>query len=161
MEKSIYHFSVKNMKGQKESLEMYKEKVVLIVNVASNCRYTPQYSELEALYQKYKDQGLVVLGFPCNQFAGQEPGSEKDIQQFCQLNFGVTFPLMAKVDVNGIHADPLFSYLKSSLPGILGLKSIKWNFTKFLVDKNGVPVARFAPKDRPQKMEKDIIRLLG
>lgn len=160
MKNSLYDFNVKNISGQEESLTAYKGKVVIVVNVASQCGYTPQYKELETLYKKYKEQGLVILGFPCNQFGSQEPGTEADIKAFCELNFGVTFPLYAKVDVNGAHAAPLFDYLKTEKPGLLGSKIIKWNFTKFLINKEGKPVARYAPKDSPDVMVKDIEKLL-
>lgn len=157
---NIYDFKVKTITGSEETLEKYKGKVLLILNVASECGYTKQYSELEEMYKTYKDQGLVVLGFPCNQFGGQEPGSEADIKSFCELNFGVTFPLFAKIDVNGKNASPLFTYLKESQPGLLGLKSIKWNFTKFLINQKGQPVSRYAPGDRPKDIVKEIENLL-
>lgn len=160
MEQKIYDFKVKTISGNEETLEKYSEKVLLIINVASECGYTKQYTELEEIYKTYKDQGLMILGFPCNQFGGQEPGSEKDIKSFCELNFGVTFPLFAKVDVNGKNALPLFTYLKESLPGLLGSKSIKWNFTKFLINKKGQPVSRYAPGDRPKDFVKEIENLL-
>ncbi|MFZ4404175.1 MAG: glutathione peroxidase [Pseudobdellovibrionaceae bacterium] len=149
---SFATFSVKNAQGQNESLEKYKDKVVLVVNVASQCGFTPQYDGLEELYKKYQSQGLVILGFPCNQFGGQEPGSDEDIQSFCRLNHGVTFPVMAKIDVNGSNADPLYQWLKSSAPGILGSEMIKWNFTKFLIGKDGLVIERFAPQTKPQDL---------
>jgi glutathione peroxidase len=149
---SFATFSVKNAQGQNESLEKYKDKVVLVVNVASQCGFTPQYDGLEELYKKYQPQGLVILGFPCNQFGGQEPGSDEDIQSFCRLNHGVTFPVMAKIDVNGSNADPLYQWLKSSAPGILGSEMIKWNFTKFLIGKDGLVIERFAPQTKPQDL---------
>jgi glutathione peroxidase len=156
MTDSIYAFNVRTIQGEERSLDEYKGKVLLIVNTASECGYTPQYQGLEQLYQKYRGQGLVVLGFPCNQFGRQEPGTEEEIQSFCRKNYGVTFPLFSKVDVNGNQAHPLFSYLKKALPGIAGTESIKWNFTKFLVRKDGQPVERFAPGTRPEELGKSI-----
>jgi glutathione peroxidase len=156
MTDSIYAFNVRTIQGEEKSLDEYKGKVLLIVNTASECGYTPQYQGLEQLYQKYRGQGLVVLGFPCNQFGQQEPGTEEEIQSFCQKNYGITFPLFSKVDVNGSKAHPLFAYLKRTLPGIAGTESIKWNFTKFLVRKDGKPVERFAPTTRPEELEKSI-----
>jgi glutathione peroxidase len=134
--------------------------VMLVVNTASKCGFTPQYEGLEALYKKYKDQGFVVLGFPCNQFGRQEPGSESDIEDFCQLNYGVSFPMFAKIDVNGDDADPLFKYLKNRQKGILGSEKIKWNFTKFLVNRDGKVIARFASTVKPENLVKDIEKLL-
>jgi glutathione peroxidase len=133
---------------------------MLVVNTASKCGFTPQYEGLEALYKKYKDQGFVVLGFPCNQFGRQEPGSESDIEEFCQLNYGVSFPMFTKIDVNGGDADPLFKYLKNSQKGILGSEKIKWNFTKFLVNRDGKVIARFASTVKPENLIKDIEKLL-
>lgn len=161
MSDSIYQFSAKNIKGEEVSLEDYRGKVVLVVNTASNCGFTNQYRELQDLYKEYGDNGLVVLGFPCNQFGAQEPGDEAQIQNFCEMNFGVSFPLFAKVDVNGDKAHPLFDYLKESLPGLAGTKKIKWNFTKFLIDKKGVPRERFAPRQAPAKLTKEIKSLLN
>jgi glutathione peroxidase len=135
-------------------------KVLLVVNTASKCGFTPQYDGLEKVYQKYADQGFEVLGFPCNQFGGQEPGNAEEIDQFCKVNFGVTFPLMKKVDVNGADASPLFDWMKAEAPGILGSKAIKWNFTKFLVDREGKVVRRYASADRPEAIAKDIEKLL-
>ncbi len=160
MSDPVYEFNVRTITGENTSLSQYQGKVLLIVNTASQCGYTPQYAGLEGLYKKYKDRGLVVLGFPCNQFGGQEPGAEGEILSFCQKNYGVTFPLFEKIDVNGDHADPLFDFLKKSLPGILGTEPIKWNFTKFLIDKNGRPVERFAPATKPETLEKTIEKLL-
>ena len=157
---SIYDFSVKTIGGLETKLESYRGKTLLIVNVASRCGFTPQYEGLENLYQKYGSQGLVVLGFPCNQFGAQEPGSENEIKNFCDTNYHVTFPLFSKVSVNGPEAHPLYSYLKKANPGILGTEAIKWNFTKFLVDKNGNVVKRFAPVERPESLEKEICAIL-
>lgn len=133
-------------------MRQYEGKTILVVNTASKCGLTPQFEGLENLYRKYREQGLVILGFPCNQFANQEPGSEKEIAEFCQFNYGVSFPMFAKVDVNGPEAHPIFRYLKKELPGFLGGK-IKWNFTKFLIDQHGRPVKRFAPSTKPEKIE--------
>lgn len=156
----LYELSAGALAGGSQSFSDYKGKVVLVVNTASQCGFTPQYKGLEALHQKYKDQGLVVLGFPCNQFGKQEPGDSEEIGGFCERNFGITFPLFAKVDVNGDNAHPLFEYLKERAPGLLGTKSIKWNFTKFLVSRDGRVVKRFAPKDKPQTLESSIETLL-
>lgn len=158
-QKTIYDFSVKNKKGEDVSLSQYEGKVVLVVNTASKCGFTPQFEGLEELWKKYKDQGLVILGFPCNQFANQDPGSDEQIQEFCSLNYGVTFPIMKKIDVNGDNADPLFKWLKSQKKGLLGSK-IKWNFTKFLVNKKGEVVKRFSPTTVPSKIEKYIVNEL-
>jgi glutathione peroxidase len=160
MTTDIYEFEVQTITGDKVRLGKYKNQVMLIVNTASKCGFTPQYEGLEALYKKYKDQGLVVLGFPCNQFGRQEPGSESDIAEFCQLNYGVSFPMFAKIDVNGDDADPLFKYLKKSKKGLLGSEKIKWNFTKFLVNREGKVIDRFAPTVKPKDLEKDIESLL-
>jgi len=157
---SIYDFKVKTIYGKETTLETYKGKVMLIVNVASKCGYTPQYEGLEALYKKYKEKGFVILGFPCNQFASQEPGSEAEIQNFCRVNFGVTFPMFAKINVNGEKTHPLYSYLKSQQPGFLGSESIKWNFTKFLVDKEGKVIDRFGSSTKPKSLEEIIEKLL-
>jgi glutathione peroxidase len=134
--------------------------VLLIVNTASKCGFTPQYKDLQALYEEEKENGLTVLGFPCNQFGGQEPGSSNDIEQFCELNYGVSFPMFAKVDVKGEHAHPLFTYLTEQAPGLLGSKGIKWNFTKFLVNRQGEVVKRYAPQTAPKDIQKDIKELL-
>lgn len=157
---SIYDFEVKTISGEIISMNTFKNKVLLIVNVASKCGFTNQYEGLERLYEKYKDQGLVILGFPCNQFMNQEPLSEEDIQSFCSLNYGVTFPMFAKIDVNGDQAHPLYKFLKEAQKGLLGIEAIKWNFTKFLVDKNGVIVNRFAPATKPESLEVDILLYL-
>jgi glutathione peroxidase len=160
MSGSIYQFEVKDIKGQTFDLKQLEGKVLLIVNTASQCGFTPQYKGLEELYQKYKDKNFMVLGFPCNQFGKQEPGDEKEIQNFCDLNYKVTFPLFSKIDVNGDNAHPLYQYLKSANPGILGSEAIKWNFTKFLINKQGTPIKRFAPTDSPSSLEKPIKELL-
>ena len=178
---SIYDFKPLSNKGAEVDFSQYKGKVLLIVNTASKCGFTPQYDGLEALYQKYKDQGLVILGFPCDQFAGQEPGSNDEIAEFCRLNHGVTFPLMAKTDVNGAKAEPLFEYLKGQAPTeeYIGFKAkaasklfktisksvekesdIKWNFTKFLISRDGTVIKRYAPTVTPAAMEKDIKKML-
>ncbi|KSU84226.1 glutathione peroxidase [Fictibacillus enclensis] len=153
---SVYEYHAKTIMGEEKSLQEYEGKVLVIVNTASKCGFTPQYKELQALYDEFKDQGLEILGFPCNQFAGQEPGNEEEIQEFCQLNYGVTFPMFAKVDVKGDHAHPLFTYLTREAPGILGSKAIKWNFTKFLVNKQGAVVSRHSPQTSPKDMKKEI-----
>ena len=155
-----YDFSAKNIDGEEKSLSAYRGKAMLIVNTASKCGFTPQYQGLETLYGKLHREGLEILGFPCNQFGGQEPGDEKEIAQFCELNFGVTFPMFAKVDVNGDNAAPLFKFLKAEKPGLLGSEAIKWNFTKFLVDREGNVVKRYAPNDTPESIAKDIEKLL-
>jgi len=157
---SIYDFSVKDIAGKAVKLDRYRGKVLLIVNTASECGFTPQYKGLEALYEKLHGKGLEILGFPCNQFGGQEPGSEKEIAQFCELNYGVTFPMFAKVDVNGAKAAPLYKYLKSEKPGLLGSEAIKWNFTKFLVDREGNVVKRYAPNDTPESLAGDVEKAL-
>lgn len=152
----IYDFKVTDITGQETDLSAYKGKKILIVNVASKCGFTSQYKGLEEIYQQHKDQNFVVLGFPCNQFGAQEPGSEEEISKFCELNFGVTFPLFAKVEVNGDNAHPLFEYLKSEAPGLMGSKAIKWNFTKFLIDENGKVLKRYAPTDKPEAIAKEL-----
>jgi len=157
---TIYDFKVKTIDGKETTLEEYKGKVMLIVNVASKCGFTPQYDGLEALYKKYKDKGLVVLGFPCNQFGSQEPGTEAEIQNFCRVNYGVSFPMFSKINVNGDDTHPLYVYLKSEKPGILGSEIIKWNFTKFLVDRSGKVVDRFGSSTSPKSLEDDIEALL-
>jgi len=157
---SIYDFEVKTIDGAKTTLQPYKGKVLLIVNVASKCGFTYQYEGLEKLYKTYKDKGLVVLGFPCNQFSNQEPGNEEEIKNFCSLTYDVTFPMFSKIDVNGENAHPLYVYLKKEQSGLLGSEGIKWNFTKFLVDKNGKVVDRFAPATTPESLEETIKGLL-
>lgn len=159
MENNFYQFTAKSLQGKDISMDIYKGKVILVVNTASKCGFTPQYEGLENLYNKYKDKGLVILGFPCNQFGNQEPGTEKEISEGCVINYGVTFQMFSKVDVNGDNAHPIYKYLKDSLPGLLG-KKIQWNFSKFLIDTNGIPVKRFSPPKVPEKLVKDIEKLL-
>jgi glutathione peroxidase len=156
----IYDFTVDDIRGKAVSLARYRGKVMLIVNTASECGFTPQYKGLQALYDKLHGKGLEVLGFPCNQFGAQEPGSESEIASFCEVNYGVSFPMFAKVDVNGDAAAPLYRYLKKEKPGLLGTEAIKWNFTKFLVDRSGSVVARYAPNDTPESIERDVEKLL-
>ncbi len=158
---SIYQFSAKSIDGKEVSLQQFAGNVLLIVNTASKCGFTPQYKELQQLYEKYHERGFFVLGFPCNQFGNQEPGSEEEISEFCELNYGVTFPMFAKIDVNGNNAHPLFTYLKEQAPGILGSKAIKWNFTKFLVDRKGRVVNRFASNVSPLALQDKIEELLN
>lgn len=160
MEKQFYQFEAKSLKGQKISMSEYKGKYVLVVNTASKCGLTPQFEGLEELYKKYKDNGLVILGFPCNQFANQEPGDEKSIAEGCMINYGVSFPMFSKIDVNGDAAHPIYKYLKSELKGTLG-NNIKWNFTKFLVGPDGQPLKRFSPTTKPEKIDKFIQGLLN
>jgi len=154
-QKTLHDFTAKNIKGEDVPLAQWKGKYILVVNVASQCGFTPQYKGLEQLYQSMGEK-LVVLGFPCNQFGKQEPGDEAEIQGFCDLNYGVTFPLFAKVDVNGENAHPVYQFLKEERPGILGTEAIKWNFTKFLVDPQGQVMKRYAPTDTPDKIQKDL-----
>jgi glutathione peroxidase len=156
MTQTIYDFEALGMNGKSVKLSQYKGKALLIVNTASACGFTPQFGGLEELHKQYGKQGLVVLGFPCNQFGAQDAGSNDEIAGFCQVNFGVTFPMMAKIDVNGAHATPLFNWLCAEAPGLLGSKAIKWNFTKFLVGKDGQVIKRFGPQDTPASLEKDI-----
>jgi len=156
MTASIYDISAVDYKGEEQTLSQYKGKVVLVVNTASACGFTPQYKGLQSLYEKYKAQGLEILAFPCNQFKQQEKGSNDEIKQFCDLNFNIQFPLFSKIDVNGENTHPLFEILKTKAPGILGSKSIKWNFTKFLVAKDGQVIKRFSPATKPENIEKDI-----
>ena len=160
MDKSVYDFEVSDINGGKQSLKKFEGKVLLVVNVASKCGFTPQYTDLEKIYREYHQAGLEILAFPCNQFGAQEPGNADEIKNFCSLSYDVTFPMFAKIDVNGKKAEPLYTYLKDSLPGILGIKAIKWNFTKFLIDKSGKPVTRYAPNDKPLDILKDIKALL-
>lgn len=155
----FYDFSALRMNGQEVSMDQYKGKVVLVVNTASKCGLTPQFKDLEEIYQEYKDMGLEILGFPCNQFASQDSGSNEEIHEFCQLNYGVTFTMFQKIDVNGENEHPLYKYLKNETKGILG-KQIKWNFTKFLIDSEGKVIKRYAPTVLPSKIKDDIEKLL-
>jgi glutathione peroxidase len=157
---TVYDFEARTIDGSAQKLDAYKGKVLLIVNVASKCGFTPQYKGLEALWRKYKDKGLVILGFPCDQFGHQEPGDENEIKNFCSLTYEVSFPMFAKIEVNGANAHPLYQHLKSAAPGLLGTEGIKWNFTKFLVGKDGKIVERYAPVDTPAKIEADIAKLI-
>ena len=159
MEDNFYQFTARSLQGKDISMDTYKGKVVLVVNTASKCGLTPQYEGLENLYEKYKDQGLVILGFPCNQFGNQEPGTEKEISEGCLINYGVSFPMFSKIEVNGENTHPIYKYLKNRLSGILG-KNIKWNYAKFLIDRNGNPVKRFSPTTIPEKLIKDIEKYL-
>jgi glutathione peroxidase len=159
----IYNFSALSLDGREVSLAEYKGQVMVIVNTASKCGFTPQYAGLEDLYRQYKDRGVVVLGFPCNQFGAQEPGTSADITQFCELNYGVSFPIFAKIDVNGASAHPLYKFLKnerSGILGVLGLGAIKWNFTKFLVGRDGKVADRYAPSTTPAQLAREIDKLL-
>ncbi|ORY99296.1 thioredoxin-like protein [Syncephalastrum racemosum] len=158
--KKFFDFTVKDIKNQDWDLSALKGQVVLVVNVASKCGFTKQYTGLEELYKQYKDRGFTIVGAPCNQFAGQEPGSEEQIQEFCRLTYDVSFPLTAKVDVNGDNESPLFKFLKESQPGILGLKRVKWNFEKFLVDREGNVVKRYASTTEPKAIAPEIEKLL-
>ena len=158
--KSIADFTAKQPNGEEISLADKLGKVLLVVNTASRCGFTPQYDGLEALYRKFKDQGFEVVAFPCNQFGAQEPGNAEEIASFCKLTYDVTFPLMAKVDVNGDGATPLYQWMKDEAPGLMGSRSVKWNFTKFLIDREGQVVRRYAPTDKPEGIEKDIAKLL-
>jgi len=160
VQKQFYDFEAKNIKGKTISMSQYKGKVLLIVNVASECGFTPQYEGLEKLYETYKKQGFEILAFPCNQFGGQEPGSSEEIQKFCSTKFSVTFPLFEKIEVNGDNTHPLYVFLKSEATGFLGSESIKWNFTKFLIDKNGNIIDRYGSATKPEKIAKDIEALL-
>jgi len=160
MTETIYDFTVTSMMGLPQSLMAYKGKVVLIVNTASKCGFTPQFTGLQKLYDTYRDKGFVILGFPCNQFMNQDPGTNEEIQNFCQVNYGVSFPMFAKVDVNGDNTHPLYDYLKKAAPGALGLTAVKWNFTKFLVDATGNVVKRFAPNTEPAEIAPEIEALL-
>ena len=153
---TVYDFEARDIGGKDISIATFNGKVMLIVNTASKCGFTPQFGGLEDLHKNYADKGLAVLGFPCNQFGSQDPGSDSEIAGFCQMNYGVSFPMMSKIDVNGPAAHPLYKWLSSEAPGLLGSKSIKWNFTKFLVGKNGQVVKRYAPTDKPADLAKDI-----
>jgi len=158
---AVYDFSAKTIDGDDKSLADYKGKVMLIVNTASKCGFTPQYAGLEKLYRDNTDKGLVVLGFPCDQFGHQEPGDENEIKNFCSLSYDVSFPMFAKVDVNGAKAHPLYKHLTTAKKGLLGTTSVKWNFTKFLVDRDGNVVERYAPTDKPESIAKDLKKYLG
>ncbi len=157
---TIYDYSIKTSDGQDKLFSDYQGKVLLIVNTASQCGFTPQYQALETLYRRYQNQGFAVLAFPCNQFGHQEPGSDPEIQEFCTARYDVSFPVFAKIEVNGGHAHPLYRFLKNEKPGVLGSKGIKWNFTKFLVDRSGRVVMRYAPTDKPESLAGDIEQLL-
>ena len=157
---TVHDYSAKTIDGEDRKLSDYKGQVMVIVNTASKCGFTPQYEGLEKVFREFRGRGLVVLGFPCDQFGHQEPGDENEIKKFCSLNYDVSFPMFSKVDVNGDHAHPLFKYLKNEAPGLLGSRGIKWNFTKFLVDKSGKVVKRYGSMDKPESIIKDIERLL-
>jgi glutathione peroxidase len=159
MKENFYQFTARSLQGKEVGMDTFKGKVVLVVNTASKCGFTPQYEGLESIYLRYRDKGLVILGFPCNQFGNQEPGTEKEISEGCLVNYGVSFPIFSKIEVNGDNAHPIFKYLKDKLGGVIG-KRIKWNFTKFLIDKGGIPVKRFSPSTVPEKIVKDIEKLL-
>jgi glutathione peroxidase len=158
---NIYRFEAQQMDGKTVALKQFEGKVILIVNTASACGFTPQFAGLEELHQRFGSDGLVVLGFPCNQFASQDSGSNEEIASFCQLNYGVSFPMMQKIDVNGAQAHPLYQWLVQEAPGLLGLKAIKWNFTKFLIGKDGQVIKRYAPTDKPADMTKDVAAALA
>lgn len=159
METMFYDFKAKSLQGKEIEMDTFKGKTVLVVNTASKCGLTPQFEGLEKLYQKYKDNDFVILGFPCNQFANQEPGDEKSISEGCLINYGVSFPMFSKIDVNGPNTHPIYKYLKTELKGTFG-NNIKWNFTKFLIDKNGKPLKRFAPITKPEKIDSYLSKLL-
>lgn len=159
MNAQFYNFEAKSLQGKEVKMDAYKGKTILVVNTASKCGLTPQFEGLEQLYKDYKDKGLVILGFPCNQFANQEPGDEKSISEGCMINYGVTFPMFAKVDVNGVNAHPIYKYLKKEKGSLLGSK-IKWNFTKFLINANGEPIKRFAPTVKPEKIDAYLKKVL-
>lgn len=159
MENNFYQFTARSLQGKEVSMDTYKGKVVLVVNTASNCGLTPQYEGLENLYKKFNERGLVILGFPCNQFGNQEPGTEKDISEGCLINYGVTFPMFSKIEVNGDNAHPIYKYLKDKLPRFFG-RNITWNFAKFLIDRNGVPVKRFTPHTVPEDLITDLEKIL-
>jgi glutathione peroxidase len=156
MTSALYELSAERLQGEVQALADYAGQVMLIVNTASQCGFTPQFAGLEVLYQRYRERGLAILGFPCNQFGAQEPGAADQIAAFCQKNYGVSFPMFAKIDVNGDHAHPLYQFLKKSAPGLLGSEGIKWNFTKFLVDREGKVIERYAPATPPEALAKDI-----
>lgn len=158
---SVYDFTVKMPGGHEDAMAEHAGKVLLIVNTASKCGFTPQYAGLEALYRRYKDQGFEILAFPCNQFGAQEPGDDAEVKNFCSLNYDISFPLAAKIDVNGTDEDPLWQYMKQQQAGLMGSRGIKWNFTKFLVDRKGKVVARHGPQVKPEALTKDIEKLLA
>jgi glutathione peroxidase len=157
----VYEFTVRTIDGSEQSLAAYRQQVMLIVNVASKCGFTPQYAGLQALHHKLHERGFSVLGFPCDQFGQQEPGAEGEIKRFCTESYGVTFPMFAKIEVNGAQAHPLYQYLKQQQPGILGSQAIKWNFTKFLIDRQGVVLRRYGSVDKPESIEPDVVALLA
>lgn len=159
MKNEFYNFTAKTLQGKEVSMDMFEGKTVLVVNTASKCGFTPQFEGLENLYRKYKDKGFVILGFPCNQFANQEPGDEKSIAEGCLMNYGVSFPMFSKIEVNGDGAHPMYKYLKKELSGLLGGR-IKWNFTKFLIDSNGNPIKRFAPITKPEQIDTYLAAIL-
>ena len=154
---NLYDIDLVTIDGKPQKMDVYRSKTLLIVNVASQCGFTPQYKGLQALYDTFKDRGFVVLGFPCNQFGQQEPSGEAEIEQFCTRNFSVTFPMFAKIDVNGVNTHPLYTYLKSEKPGFLGTETIKWNFTKFLISSDGTVLKRYASRDKPEAIEADLV----
>ncbi len=158
--KNLYELEAKSIDGTDHALADFQGKTLLVVNVASKCGFTPQYAGLEGLYRRHKDKGLVVLGFPCDQFGHQEPGDEQEIKRFCSLKYDVSFPLFAKIDVNGTNTTPIYRFLKKQAPGLFGTEAIKWNFTKFLIDKHGHVVKRYAPTDTPESIEQDIAKIL-
>lgn len=160
MSTKLYDIKATDIDGREHQLSEFKGKAVLVVNVASKCGFTPQYKGLEDMYRRHKDEGLVVLGFPCDQFGHQEPGDAEEIKNFCSLTYDVSFPMFAKVEVNGDQAHPLYQHLKKEAKGVLGTESIKWNFTKFLIDRDGKVLKRYAPTDTPEKIEKDLLQLL-
>lgn len=160
MNSMFYHFTAKSLQGEQTKMETYKGKTILVVNTASKCGLTPQFKGLENLYQKYKEQGFVILGFPCNQFANQEPGDERSISEGCLIRYGVSFPMFSKIDVNGKNSHPIFKFLKKELGGFFGSK-IKWNFTKFLIDADGKPVKRFSPTTKPENIERYLATFLS
>ena len=157
---SFYDIDLVTIDGKQQKMDVYRSKTLLIVNVASKCGFTPQYKGLQALYDKFRDKGFVVLGFPCNQFGHQEPGGEPEIEQFCTRSYGVSFPMFRKINVNGVNAHPLYTYLKSQKPSFLGTEAIKWNFTKFLVGSDGTVLTRYAPSDKPEVIEADLVARL-
>ncbi|WP_019241908.1 MULTISPECIES: glutathione peroxidase [Bacillus] len=158
---TVFDFEASLINGEKISLEQYKGNVIVIVNTASKCGFTPQYEQLQTLYERYKEKGFIILGFPCNQFMNQEPGDELEIDSFCRLNYGVTFPMFSRIAVKGENAHPLFRYLATEAPGVMGSKGIKWNFTKFLIDREGNVVKRFSPQTKPFDFEEEIKKLLN